>query len=71
MKHHAMQGRIQDLPIEGAQKIICAQHTSQAQKAKSLMSGVQSLLKEALGFLDALSHAIWILYWSIMIQNRY
>ena len=32
------QGRIQDFQIEGAQKILCTQRTSQAQNAKSLIS---------------------------------
>ena len=49
------------------QKIMCMQRTSGARSAKtSLPSGLRVL--EALGFY-MLFHAIWALFWSILIQN--
>ena len=52
------------------QKIMCMQRTSGARSAKSLPAGVQGMLRvlEALGFY-MLFHAIWALFWSILIQN--
>ena len=40
--HFIDQGRIQDFQIEGAQKIMCTQRTSQARSAKFLTAGYRS-----------------------------
>ena len=70
LKTNLMQGRIQDFKIEGAQKMSNAHQERKTRNPFNSGGFHRARLKtlEALWFY-MLSHAIWGLFWSILIQN--
>ena len=64
------QGRIQDFKIEGAQKM-SSEHHERKTRNHYHSGGVHSAPLKALEAIwyKMLSHTIWGLFWSILIQN--